>query len=76
MLAQWLLTLPMAAHSEAVLRRYGLSTQTWAGWLRDRAVGLGMSAAVTVLAVVLLWWLVAPGAHGAGRGCWPASRRR
>ena len=52
-LVSWLLTLPMAAHSEVVLRRYGLSTQTWAGWLRDRVVGLGMSAAVAVLAVVL-----------------------
>ena len=58
MLVSWLLALPMAAHSEVVLRRYGLSTQTWAGWLRDRVVGLGMSAAVAVLAVVLVWWLV------------------
>jgi STE24 endopeptidase len=57
-LAQWLLALPLAAHSEVVLRRYGISTQTWAGWLRDRAVGLGTTAAVTVLAVLLLWWLV------------------
>jgi STE24 endopeptidase len=57
-LASWLLALPMAAHSEMVLRRYGLSTQTWAGWLRDRLVGLGTSAALAVLAVVLVWWLV------------------
>jgi STE24 endopeptidase len=57
-LASWLLTLPMAAHSEMVLRRYGLSTQTWAGWLRDRLVGVATSAAVAVLAVVLIWWLV------------------
>jgi STE24 endopeptidase len=57
-LVSWLLALPMAAHSEVVLRRYGLSTQTWAGWLRDRVVGLGTSAAVAVLAVVLVWWLV------------------
>jgi STE24 endopeptidase len=57
-LASWLVALPAAAHSEMVLRRYGLSTQTWAGWLRDRVVGLGTSAAVAVLAVVLVWWLV------------------
>ena len=57
-LVSWLLALPMAAHSEVVLRRYGLSTQTWPGWLRDRVVGLGTSAAVAVLAVVLVWWLV------------------
>ena len=37
---------------------HGLSTQTWPGWLRDRLVGLGTSAAVAVLAVVLVWWLV------------------
>ena len=54
---QWLVTLPMGAHSEAVLRDYGISTQSWAGWLRDRAVGLLVSLAVTVLALLLLWWL-------------------
>ena len=57
-LASWLVALPVAAHSEMVLRRYGLSTQTWAGWMRDRVVGLGISAAVAVTAVVLVWWLV------------------
>ena len=40
---QWLVTLPLGAHSEAVLRDYGISTQSWAGWLRDRAVGLLVS---------------------------------
>ena len=54
---QWLVTLPLGAHSEAVLRGYGISTQSWAGWLRDRAVGLLVSLAVTVLAMLLLWWL-------------------
>ena len=54
---QWLVTLPLGAHSEAVLRDYGISTQSWAGWLRDRAVGLLVSLAVTVLAMLLLWWL-------------------
>ena len=54
---QWLVALPMGAHSEAVLRRYGISTQGWAGWLRDRAVGLGASLTVSVLAMLLLWWL-------------------
>ena len=57
-LVSWLVSLPIAAHSEMVLRRYGLSTQTWPGWMRDRLVGLGTSAAVAVLAVVLVWWLV------------------
>jgi len=54
---QWLVALPLGAHSEAVLRGYGISTQSWAGWLRDRAVGLLVSLTVTVLAMLLLWWL-------------------
>lgn len=73
LLAQLLLTLPLDVHAEVVLRRYGLSTQTWAGWARDAAVGLLLSAAVTstvVLAVVGVvrraprrWpWLLAAGA--------------
>jgi Zn-dependent protease with chaperone function len=54
---QWLVALPPGAHSEAVLRGFGISTQSWAGWLRDRTVGLLVSLAVTVLAMLLLWWL-------------------
>ena len=59
-----------------VLRRYGLSTQTWPGWLRDRARrprhvrsrgGAGRGPGVVA---------GPPGAHGGGRGCWPPSRRR
>lgn len=55
---QWLLTLPMAVHSETVLRRVGLSTQGWPGWLRDEAVGWGMSVGITLVGLLVLFWLV------------------
>ena len=56
-LLQWLLTLPCAAHSELVLRRYGFSTQTWPAWVRDELVGLGISLTVTALGVLAVWWV-------------------
>lgn len=55
---QWLVTLPFAVHSELVLRRFGLSTQTWPGWLRDEVVGLGLGAGITALGVLAVWWVV------------------
>jgi STE24 endopeptidase len=46
-----LVTLPLDAWSERVLRRYGLSTQSWGSWFVD----VGKSVAVTsVLAAVVL----------------------
>lgn len=61
-----LLTLPLSARSEVVLRRYGLSTQTWATWLLDVAKGVLVGSALTALALLLLvgiarrarrtWW--------------------
>lgn len=60
-----LATLPLSARSEVVLRRYGLSTQTWATWLLDVAKGVLVAAALTALALVALvalarrtrrWW--------------------
>lgn len=56
--AQWLLTLPMAWHSEVVLREFRLSTQSWAAWLRDEAVTWGITVGVTAVAVLGLVWLV------------------
>jgi len=55
---QWLVGLPFGIHSEQVLRDYHLSTQTWAGWLRDEAVGWAMSAALTTLGLLGVWWVV------------------
>jgi STE24 endopeptidase len=60
-----LATLPLSARSEVVLRRYGLSTQTWATWLLDVAKGVLVGAGLTALAMVALvavarrtrhWW--------------------
>ena len=65
-----LLTLPLDVQAERVLRRYGLSTQDWAGWTDDLLRGFAVKVVTTsVVLVVLLalarrspdrWWL--PGA--------------
>ena len=65
-----LLTLPLDVQSERVLRRYGLSTQDWAGWTDDLLRGLGIRILTTSLVLVVLialarrspdrWWI--PGA--------------
>jgi len=47
-----LLTLPLAAWSETVLRRYGLSTRDWAGWAVD--VSKSFAIGTGLLLVVLL----------------------
>ncbi len=69
-----LVRLPPGLRAERILRRYGLSTQTWAGWARDRAKGLalgtGLSTAVLLGGYALIraapttWWAWA-GAGGA-----------
>ncbi len=61
-----LVTLPLDVRSEQVLRAYGLSTQTWAGWAADAATGLLVTSVVSgavLLALVALarrlprtWW--------------------
>jgi STE24 endopeptidase len=70
-----LLTLPIAARQETVLRRYGLSTQTWGGWTVDLLKGAAIGAVLG--AVVLLaffgvarlsphWWWAWLSAGAAG----------
>jgi STE24 endopeptidase len=44
-----LLVLPFDARTEAALRRFGLSTQTWASWGVDVAKGYGIGLALTLL---------------------------
>ncbi|GAC1609373.1 MAG: M48 family metallopeptidase [Mycobacteriales bacterium] len=61
-----LVTLPLDALAERVLRRYGLSTQSWGSWLVDAAKSLAVATVMTslvllaVLALVRLaprtWW--------------------
>ncbi len=70
-----LAALPLDAQVEVVLRRYGLSTQNWGGWLLDRLRDLGLSAALLaggllgfyalVRAFPHRWWLPV-GLAGAG----------
>jgi STE24 endopeptidase len=45
-------TLPLDAYRETVLRRYGLSTQTWGGWTADQLKGALVGGVFLVLVVV------------------------
>ena len=71
----WLATLPFAVWREAVLRKWGLSTQDWAGWLLDELKGLGLSVALLSVGLVLLvglarllprWWFLPASLGAAG----------
>ncbi|MGY1913882.1 M48 family metallopeptidase [Blastococcus sp. SYSU DS0973] len=53
-----LATLPVSAYAETVRRRYGLSTRGWGLWLRDVAVSVAISAALTAVVVLVVLWLV------------------
>src|SRR6266545_1409057 len=64
-LAGNLLTLAPGIVAERALRRWGLSTQDWASWARDRAVGWAIGTVALVLLALLLvgfsrrwprWW--------------------
>jgi STE24 endopeptidase len=69
---QLVVTTPFAVWSGLVARRYGLSTRSWAGWVQDRLITLGIALVVTSLCVVLVlalarwsprrWWLPASAA--------------
>ena len=68
-LALWLATVPFGAVSLWWRRRYGLSTQTAAGWLRDQAVAVGVECLLVAAAAGVTlglaawvgrsWWLAA-----------------
>lgn len=68
-------TLPLAAWREVVLRRFGLSNQTWTSWTADLLKGYGIGAVIGAVALVgffgagqvapRTWWVwVALGAAG------------
>ena len=73
--AVWLATLPVGAVGHWWYRRYGLTEQSYAAWLGDRALGLLVTTVVVVLAVagaVYLavrlgrrWWLAGSAAVAA-----------
>jgi STE24 endopeptidase len=61
------LTLPLAAWRETVLRRYGLSTQTWTSWSADLLKAYAVTAVLGAIAVLTFfgvarlfprWWWV------------------
>jgi STE24 endopeptidase len=65
--AVWVAFLPFAGVGHWWRRRYGLSHQSYAGWLRDQAVSLVVMAVLVSIAVALLmalaiwlgrsWWI-------------------
>ena len=54
-----LVTLPFSARAEVVLRRYGLSTQTWRSWALDQVKAYALSAALLLLVLLALYALAA-----------------
>lgn len=53
-----LVVLPFGVWGQLIRRRYGLTTQGWAGWATDRLIGFGTSALATVVVLVLAGWLI------------------
>lgn len=53
-----MITLPFAAWSHTVLERYGLTAQSWPGWLHDQAIGFGITAIATIVVLLLAGWLI------------------
>lgn len=47
-----LVTLPLAAWQQSILRRYGVSTQGWSGWLVDLLKGYGVGAIIGAIALL------------------------
>ena len=59
-LAVTIIDLPLSYYSGYVLpHRYGLSTQSRAGWVWDLSKGLALSLAFELVAVVFVYWLLA-----------------
>jgi STE24 endopeptidase len=51
-------TLPFDARSEVVLRRYGLSTQTWGTWWVDQAKGFGITTGLLLVVLLAVYGLM------------------
>lgn len=70
-----LLTLPFAAWRHAVVARYGLSTQTWGGWIVDLLKSYAVGAVIAAIALLGFytvtrlaprWWWALGAAGAAG----------
>lgn len=53
-----LVSLPLGARAEVVLRRYGLSTQTWGGWVTDAAKQWALTAGLLLVVASILYAVV------------------
>lgn len=53
-----LLVLPLRARAEVVLRRHGLSTQSWSGWALDIAKSWAIGVLITSLALLTFYAVV------------------
>jgi STE24 endopeptidase len=56
-LSVWLATLPVLAVLQWWDRRYGLSSQSYGGWLDDRALSLAVTTTIVLLVVAAFVWL-------------------
>jgi STE24 endopeptidase len=63
LVVQKLVALPLDARAEVVLRRFGLSTQSWSSWAVDQLKSLAVSSVVSAVAALILYALIrkAPG---------------
>lgn len=53
-----LVTLPLDVQVERVLRRYGLSTQSWGSWLTDALKGIGVYSVLTGVVLLAVFGLI------------------
>ncbi len=58
LVATVLLDLPLDLYAQHVSRVYGLSVQSWPGWVGDQLKGLALSWLVGGLLVMLLFWII------------------
>lgn len=63
-LATRVVSLPFDARTEALARRYGLSTRSWAGWAGDLAKGWALSTVLLVVVLLVLLFLMRRLPHG------------
>jgi STE24 endopeptidase len=57
-LITWLASLPLDWFSHSKEKSYGISVQSWPGWLGDQAKALGLSLMIAVPILLLFNWIV------------------